>query len=291
MSAVDAVRQLRLPPPEPLEDDAGPDRLMTALLVALALHALLILGVGFSLPEPPPQDRLPTLDITLVPKQNDRPPEDPDYLAETSQRGAGNVTEKVQPQEARVAAPANTPPPAEPAPQPPQLVAERSRTRVEQASKTPAEPPKQASAAELINRSMELVNLEEQLRQSIKAYSKQPREKFISASTREFKYASYMNDWVAKVERVGNLNYPDEARRKKLSGKLLLDVALNADGSVRSIRLVRSSGYKVLDDAAIRIVQLASPFPPLPAEIRAETSVLHIIRTWEFLSSNRLKGH
>lgn len=291
MSAVDAVRQLRVPPPDPLEDDTGPDRLMTAVLVALALHALIILGVSFKLPEPPAEDQLPTLDITLAPKQDDTPPDDPDYLAETSQRGAGNVREKVQPQQAQPAAPANAPPPAEPAPQPPQLVAEQAPTQVEQVPKEAATPPERISAAELINRSMELVNLEEQLRQSIQAYSKQPREKFISASTREFKYANYMNDWVAKVERVGNLNYPDEARRKKLSGKLLLDVALNADGSVKSIRLVRSSGYKVLDDAAIRIVKLASPFPPLPAEIRAETNVLHIIRTWEFLSSNRLKGH
>ena len=97
-----------------------------------------------------------------------------------------------------------------------------------------------------------------------------------------------MNDWVAKVERVGNLNYPDEARRQGISGSLMLQVSINTDGSVRNIRLLRSSGHKVLDDAAIRIVQLAAPYPPLPPEIRKDTDILHITRTWEFINNQGL---
>ena len=155
----------------------------------------------------------------------------------------------------------------------------------DQAGDKPAAP---ASAAELINRSLELASLDEQLRQSMQAYSQRPRQAFISARTQEFKFASYMNDWVAKVERVGNLNYPDEARRQGISGSLMLQVSINADGSVRNIRLQRSSGHKVLDDAAIRIVQLAAPYPPLPPEIRKDTDILHITRTWEFLNNQGL---
>ena len=92
-----------------------------------------------------------------------------------------------------------------------------------------------------------------------------------------------MEAWRAKVERVGNLNYPEEARRRNISGQLVLDVALNPDGKINQITIRRSSGYKVLDDAAIRIVELAAPYSPFPEAIRAETDVLHITRTWQFL--------
>ena len=98
-----------------------------------------------------------------------------------------------------------------------------------------------------------------------------------------------MEAWRAKVERVGNLNYPDAARKKKLSGSLILDVALNDDGSTNQITIRRSSGHKVLDDAAIRIVELASPYSPFPDHIREETDILHITRTWQFLNSHRFR--
>jgi len=132
---------------------------------------------------------------------------------------------------------------------------------------------------------MELLQLNQQVKQSWQAYSEQPRQTYISASTKQFKYANYMNDWVAKVERVGNLNYPDAARRQGIYGKLILDVALRPDGTIYNIAIRRPSGHKILDDAAINIVRLAAPYPPLPDAIRKETDILHITRTWEFLSS------
>jgi protein TonB len=100
-----------------------------------------------------------------------------------------------------------------------------------------------------------------------------------------------MTEWVKKVERVGNLNYPDQARREGLSGKLMMDVTLNADGTVRNISILRPSGQPVIDEAAIRIVNLAAPFPPFPPEVRKEADLLHITRTWEFSTTNRLKSH
>jgi len=91
------------------------------------------------------------------------------------------------------------------------------------------------------------------------------------------------------VERVGNLNYPDDARKNRLSGSLVLDVALNADGSVDQITIRRSSGSKILDDAAVRIVELSSPFAPFPDHIKQETDILHITRTWQFLNNSFLR--
>jgi len=151
-------------------------------------------------------------------------------------------------------------------------------------------PTQTLDAAALVERSLAMASLAAELDQRLQAYAERPRRKWISARTREYKYASYMEAWRIKVERIGNLNYPDEARRRKLSGNLLLEVALNADGSLNEVILRRSSGHRVLDDAAIRIVKLAAPFAPLPDSILEETDILHIERTWRFLSSNRFAG-
>lgn len=269
--------------------DSG-DRLVVSVLLAAGLHALIILGISFT-PEAPdrPDKNPPALDITLVQKRDTPPPEEADYLAQVSQDGGGNTAEKVRAQMAQEARELSTPPPRPEATPRPELSRAESERQVQSADATPApEPRTPVSAAELINRSLELANLDAQLRQAQQAYSQLPRQTFISARTREFKHASYMNDWVAKVERVGNLNYPDEARRQGISGSLMLQVSINVDGSVRGIRVLRSSGHKVLDDAAVRIVQLAAPFAPLPPEIRKDTDILHITRTWEFLNSQGL---
>jgi protein TonB len=101
-------------------------------------------------------------------------------------------------------------------------------------------------------------------------------------------YATYMRSWVAKVERVGNLNYPEQARRMNLDGALVLSVDLLSDGSVEQIRVLRSSGYDILDEAAVRIVRLSSPFAPLPEDISQDVDVLTITRTWQFSSQSGL---
>lgn len=156
---------------------------------------------------------------------------------------------------------------------------------------SPRTPPVQAPSADtLVSRSLAMASLSAEIDQKLVAYARRPRQKWITARTRESKYAAYMEAWRLKVERVGNLNYPDEARRRRLSGSLLLDVGLNSDGSIHSITLRRSSGYKVLDDAAIRIVKLAAPFAKFPKDIAAETDILHIERTWRFLSNDSFSG-
>ena len=266
------------------------DRFALTLFFALAIHAIVILGITFGLyDDAPPVNSLPTLDIT-VSNRKTPPPDEADYLAQTSQDGGGNVSEKVKPV---LAVPEQAPAvrPQQPEAAPAQvLTAITSEIQVQQEkTATPEEETPDLTAAELIKRSMEMVNLSEQLSETMQAYAKRPKQIFVSARTQEFRYANYMAEWVKKVERVGNLNYPDEARRSGISGKLMMDVALNADGSVRDIKILRPSGYTVIDEAAIRIVNLAAPFAPFPPEILKHADILHITRTWEF-STDRMKS-
>ncbi len=266
------------------------------VLVAATLHAIVIFGVSFSA-QVPETEQNPVLDVILVQTRSRETPKDPDYLAQANQDGSGNVAEPVHPRQPppmpdKSPAEAPKPQPLEPelphpAPRAQVLTQLEHSDTVVDVAPPPVKPP-QLSAAELMNRSMRIATLSNQLNEALVAYSKRPRQKSISAKTREYKYASYMEAWVAKVERIGNLNYPDEARRNRLSGALLLDVAVRSDGGIENIVLLRSSGHQLLDDAAQRIVRLAAPFAPFPDEIRNETDILHIIRTWEFLSSNRL---
>lgn len=175
----------------------------------------------------------------------------------------------------RAGAEAPLPAPA-PAPQPSPSDGERDDARTEAARPTP-------SASQLIASSFAIASLNAEIQQRLDARSQRPRRKFISANTREYKYAAYMEAWRAKVERVGNINYPDEARRRNLSGSLILEVIIQPDGKVRETIVRRSSGHKVLDDAAIRIVEMAAPFAPFPDHIAADADLLHVTRTWQFL--------
>jgi protein TonB len=121
-------------------------------------------------------------------------------------------------------------------------------------------------------------------------YEKLPRRKFIGARTQEYRFAQYVEDWRAKVERIGNLNYPEMARRDKIYGKLALTVSIRADGSVESIEVNRPSGQRILDASAVRIVKLSAPFAPFPPDIRKDTDIISITRTWIFTSTDKLES-
>lgn len=156
--------------------------------------------------------------------------------------------------------------------------------KIEPEKKVTKKPP-MPTATELLTNSFRIASLSAEVRRKLEAKAQRPRRKFISATTREYNYAAYMEAWRSKVERVGNLNYPEQARQQQLSGSLVLDVALNADGSINEITIRRSSGEKILDDAAVRIVKLAAPFSPFPQHIKDETDILHIMRTWQFINN------
>ena len=92
----------------------------------------------------------------------------------------------------------------------------------------------------------------------------------------------YLESWRRKVERIGRLNYPEQARARKIYGSLRLLVAIEPDGTLRDVQVIESSGHRVLDEAALRIVRLAAPYAPFPPAMRDETDVLEIVRTWQF---------
>ena len=141
-----------------------------------------------------------------------------------------------------------------------------------------------AEAEARTRRALAMAALKAEIERDLRAYAERPRRKWISASTREHRFAAYMDAWRRKVERVGNLNYPEEAERRGLAGDLLLDVAIRPDGTVEEITLRRSSGERVLDEAAIRIVEIAAPFSEFPEDIAEDVDILHIERTWIFHS-------
>ena len=131
-----------------------------------------------------------------------------------------------------------------------------------------------------------MASLQAQVDDKLEAYAKRPRHHWISASTREHAYASYMEAWRAKVERIGNANYPDS----RVYGDLRMLVVLSYDGTLKDVRILESSGHKSLDDAALRIVRLAAPYQQFPVEMRKKYDQLEIIRTWKFSRSGARLG-
>jgi protein TonB len=143
---------------------------------------------------------------------------------------------------------------------------------------------------DLVQHALEIARLEAQITRDFSAYQKLPQRKFIGARTQEYRYAQYIEDWRIKVERIGNLNYPAQARQQKIFGQLRLTVSIRADGSLESVEVSKSSGQRMLDAAAVRIVKLAAPYAPFPDDIRKETDVLSIVRTWTFTANDHLES-
>ncbi|MGB5289891.1 MAG: TonB family protein [Lysobacterales bacterium] len=276
------------------------DPITVSLLMALALHALILLGVGFVLDFKPLTHPLETLDVVLVNWRSESKPDEADFLAQASQQGGGESTEAERPSQENTGA---SPGPAEgedPLDQQEQMssVADAARKQIvventeaeftQQITQIEQPEPPLPSAALLMQESMSMAKLQPGIQRDRESQSKLPRRKWISANTREYEFAAYMQAWVAKVERVGNLNYPEEVRRMKLTGDLVMTVGINVDGSVESIDIQRSSGKPQLDQAATRIVRLAGPYSPLTEHINSSVDVLHITRTWRF--SRDFKG-
>ena len=132
------------------------------------------------------------------------------------------------------------------------------------------------------------MRLEAQIDKDMDAYATRPKRRFVGARAEEYRFARYVEDWRLKVERVGNLNYPESARSQKLYGTLLLTVGIRANGSIESIAVDRTSGQKTLDLAATRIVEMASPYAAFPADIKRDTDILYITRTWTFAPGDAL---
>ncbi len=276
-------------------------RLPWMLAIAAILHAAVILGTRFApLPKetaPPPA---PALDIVLVTKPSAKPVKDADYLAQAHAEGGGEASERKRPATRR---PGQNAPAEQPLPPQPQREASKAsdaragflaRNAPVEAQAPPTATPSRGPSAdthrELLAQAREVARMTAMAELDEEQSARAPRHRHISARTTEYRYAAYMEAWRRKVEAIGNLNYPDEARRQRIHGSLVLDVAVLPDGSVQEVRTVRSSGHPVLDDAARRIVELAAPYAEFPPDIRKEVDVLHIIRTWQFLEGNQLSA-
>lgn len=273
--------------------------MQVAIVGSIALHLFLIVGLGFRLPSIPKWDAPHNvMDVVLVNARSATRPQKADALAQANLDGGGNTDKKL-----RARSPFPTVDERDPSRE---LEAAESRMkRLEEEAKqlmtrmkskaqvaaievAPQSASKDAEARDLMEKSLEIARLEAQIRRDYQAYQERPKRKFVGARASEYRFARYVDSWRLKIERVGNLNYPQEARARKLYGSLQLTVAIKADGEVESVEVNRSSGHKVLDQAAIRIVRLASPFERFPGSIRADTDILHITRTWTFTRGDQV---
>jgi protein TonB len=280
------------------------DPLGLAVLIAFAAHAFVILAISFDINRDnrPAPER--TLDITLVqPKAKpEKTVESPDFLAQQSQEGGGDKVIKER-RSSPLGNPDATPSPKpalelersgavepEPVPRPEVITTPRAERKVVTTPPRPevAAKPRTRLSQLLASTQQEIDRLTAELDRRTLSASQQERRKSINASTQEYRYASYLEAWRRKVEKIGNLNYPDEARRRKLHGSLILHVAVRVDGSVERVSVRKSSGHKLLDDAAVRIVRLSAPFAPFPPEIRKDVDILDITRTWQFRDGGTL---
>ena len=274
------------------------ERLGATMVLSLLLHGLLVLGVGFAIDGAAPL--VPTLDVIITETTSPLTRAQADFLAQASNEGGGDHERSTRPrddQAGRALQAETGVAPVEvraqsPAPQPPPqarvVASQRAQAPVPAADERP-----QADEAPLprgdmkVERDLAMARLAAEIHLRSERYAKRPKRKFVSASTQEWAYASYLRSWVDRVQRVGNLNYPDEARRRRLAGELVISVAIRRDGSVERADIIRSSGIRLLDDAALRIARLAEPYPPLPVT-EENIDVLHVTRTWQFLPGGEL---
>ena len=277
----------------------GTDVIGATLLFSLLLHGVLLLGITFNVT--PSKPSAPTLDVTLVNVANNEAPDQADFLAQANNRGGGESDTSARPSQplsgplpkptsgtASAEVRATTPAPQEATDQRLVTTTGASQFTVNSDSAMPPVDGEQAAQARELQRRQEMAQLAAEVRQKSEAYAKRPKKKYISASTREYAYAGYMRGWSDRVERIGNLNYPSQARQQKLHGNLLLTVGIRRDGSVSSIEVIKSSGHPLLDAAAERIVRLSAPFPPIPVDKGIDE--LYITRTWEFLPGDVLRN-
>jgi periplasmic protein TonB len=277
--------------------------MQVSVIVSVTLHALVFIGVGFKVIDPnsfaSPHN---VLDVVLVNSKTATRPQKAEVLAQANLDGGGNTDEKRR---------AKTPFPkmqertaadeAAAAQQRVKQMEQEMRQLMTQAkasakvaqgeiNEPPAGVPNASTTADLIQKSLEIARLEAQISREYDAYQQRPKRTFVGARAAEYRFAQYVDNWRLKIERIGNLNYPEEAKARKIYGSLQLTVAIKANGEVEDVQINRSSGQGILDQAAMRIVRLAAPFAAFPDNIKRDTDILHITRTWIFTKGDLLSA-
>lgn len=280
------------------------DRFNTAVLISLIVHTILIFGITFKAANPALFRNEKPLDVVLVNAKSQSKPLKADVLAQNNLDGGGDVEEDMQ---------ASTPLPADEADSVAtlsslnrkikeqevkvrelmtQAQAKYSVDTAKPANKPEPQPsaPAPAPNPDLVASSLEMARLQARISDEYNAYQKRPRRVFIGTRAQEYVYARYVEDWRLKIERIGNLNYPEAAKRDHIYGALVLSVSIKSDGSLEGVQVDRSSGSKVLDAAAVKIVEMSAPFAPFTPEMRKTVDVLSITRVWNFTNSDRLSA-
>jgi protein TonB len=284
-----------LPPPPVIGED---QRLVATVVLSLLLHALVILGIGFALKEAAPV--VPMLDVILTRTRTPLSPKQADFLAQANNQGGGEDDKARRPRDPQPGTvPQNetgTAPQTvraqSPAPSPPPEARVVTTTQAEDRLPQPNRKPQPlADPARLGDRKIEhdmaMARLAAEIHLRSSRYAKRPSRKFVSASTQEYVWATYLRAWVDRAERVGNLNYPDEARRRKLSGTVVINIGIRRNGTIERADVVQSSGIPLLDESALRIARLAEPYPPLP-KTQENPDILNVVRTWRFMPGGEL---
>ncbi|RLA18542.1 MAG: energy transducer TonB [Gammaproteobacteria bacterium] len=267
------------------------DSLLISLFFAAIVHAFILLGINFTIPTPEKVNK--QIEITLASTPAKKAPKKAKFLAQDNQIGAGKQAKKPAPPKQKTPSQGNKKN-KKPAKQKTQKASKPKATKkiitqkvAEQkivSNKKQATPTVAKKSPKITAESLQrqIAQLGTEIRQS-QQHSEKTKIKFVnSVSTHKYVAAQYMKDWEHKVERTGNLNYPEVARKKGFSGTLTMDVGIKPDGSIYSIRITQSSGNKALDDAAKRIVRLSAPFAALPKELLNELDILVIPRVWKF---------
>jgi periplasmic protein TonB len=284
------------PWPQPLARlDSESRALATALSISIVLHAV-VLSIHFKLPDALRRLTPSQLDVVLVNSKTRSRPAQPEIHAQANLDGGGDTdldrratsplpslqlaergtelkqaTRRVEDLETRQR----------------QLLSQTQPRQEVAAAGLQAETKSRISGVELAESALLIARMEAQIARQIEEYNKRPRKTFVGARAAEVRYALYVEDWRQKIERIGNLNYPESARGR-IYGSLRLTVSINSDGTVAGVDLEQSSGYKILDAAAQRIVELAAPYARFPPDIRKETDILVITRTWRFARGDKV---
>lgn len=277
----------------------GIPSLWLAIGASLILHAI-PLSLNFTFPDASRAFQDKALDIILVNSKAARKPSKAQALAQANLDGGGNTDENRR---------AKTPLPPSARQQSgaeleqaqrriQELESKQQRLMTQARSKTSvapvpdkeaqSEPTPGLSGRDLAHSALAMARLEAEISRNVDEYNKRPRKKFIGTRADEYRFAQYVEDWRLKVERVGTLNYP-EAAKGKLYGTLILTVTIKSDGAIDKVEINRSSGHRILDDAARRIVAMAGPYAAFPPDIRRDTDLLEITRSWNFTSRDSLE--
>ena len=297
MAALTDTEDWRLPA------ETLPNRLLIyALGASIAIHGTL-LAIRFRPFDPAKlPDRTPPLEVALVNAKSKAKPTKADVLAQANLDGGGNTD---LPRQAKTPLPVlpNTSTKGDIAVAAQRIdalerEAKELMTRINSAPTAPAmpkpvevpEPVAQPTATELAQRTLEAMRMEARVAKQIEVYQQRPKRRFIGSRAEEYRLARYVEDWRAKIERVGNLNYPEAARHLQLYGSLLLTVSIRSDGTVEGVEINRTSGHNVLDAAAVKIVEMSAPFAAFPPDIKRDIDILHITRTWMFTKGDLLRS-